>query len=63
VSVPAIAFYAYFRNRIARLSLEVAMASESLLDQFALGVRAVHPLANPPASSPLRTALPPRNEP
>jgi len=63
VSVPAIAFYAYFRNRISRLSLEVAMASETLLDQFALGVRTVHPLANPPASSPLRTALPPRTEP
>ena len=39
ISVPAIAFYAVFRNRIARLSLEVAMASESLLDQFAPGVR------------------------
>ena len=52
VSVPAIAFYAYFRNRISRMSLEVAMASETLLDQFALGVRAVHPLANPPARRP-----------
>jgi biopolymer transport protein ExbB len=45
ISVPAIAFYALFRNRIARLSLEVAMASESLLEQFAPGVRAPHPLA------------------
>jgi biopolymer transport protein ExbB len=62
VSVPAIAFYAYFRNRISRLSLEVAMTSESLLEQFAFGTRTVHPLANPVAPSPLRNALPPRNE-
>src|SRR5918992_955218 len=34
LSVPAIAFYALFRNRIARLSLEVTLAAESLLDQF-----------------------------
>jgi biopolymer transport protein ExbB len=45
ISVPAIAFYAIFRNRIARLSLEVALAAESLLEQFAPGVRAPHPLA------------------
>lgn len=45
ISVPAIALYAYFRNRIARLSLEVAILSESLLEQFAPGVRTPHPLA------------------
>jgi biopolymer transport protein ExbB len=45
VSVPAIAFYALFRNRIARLSLEVALAAEGLLEQFAPGVRSPHPLA------------------
>jgi biopolymer transport protein ExbB len=45
ISVPAIAFYALFRNRIARLSLEVALAAEGLLEQFAPGVRAPHPLA------------------
>lgn len=60
LSIPAIYFYALFRNRIARLSLEVSMAAESLLEQFAPGIRAPHPLAtvNPvvPAS---RTALPP----
>lgn len=44
VSVPAIAFYAIFRNRIARLSLEVALAAEGLLEQFAPGVRSPHPL-------------------
>ena len=45
VSIPAIFFYAMYRNRIARLSLEAAMAAESLLDQFAPGVRNTHPLA------------------
>jgi biopolymer transport protein ExbB len=44
LSVPAIAFYAVFRNRIARLSLEVALAAEGLLEQFAPGVRSPHPL-------------------
>src|SRR6185312_12474747 len=57
LSIPAIYFYAVFRNRIARLSLEVAMAAESLLDQFSPGVRAPHPLAA--AVAPLRTSLPP----
>jgi len=45
VSIPAIFFHAMFRNRIARLSLEVAMAAETLLEQFAPGVRVPHPLA------------------
>jgi biopolymer transport protein ExbB len=39
ISIPAIFFYALFRNRIARLSLEVGLAAEPLLDQFAPGVR------------------------
>lgn len=61
ISVPAIAFYAVFRNRIARLSLEVAMTAEALLDQFAPGVRAPHPLAAVVGNSgpPGRPALPP----
>ena len=46
LSVPAIALYAYFRNRIARLSLEVAIESEALLEQFAPGIRTPHPLAS-----------------
>src|SRR4029079_13407147 len=46
LSVPAIALYAYFRNRIARLSLEVAIVSESLLEQFSPGVRTPHPLVS-----------------
>jgi biopolymer transport protein ExbB len=39
VSIPAIYFYSAFRNKIARLSLEVGMMAEQLLDQFATGVR------------------------
>lgn len=58
VSIPAIYFYAVFRNRIARLSLEVALTAESLLEQFAPGVRSPHPLATA-AVPPTRTALPP----
>ncbi len=45
LSIPAIYFHAVFRNRIARLSLEVALAAETLLEQFAPGVRTPHPLA------------------
>jgi biopolymer transport protein ExbB len=59
LSIPAIYFFAFFRNRIARLSLEVAMTAEGLLEQFAPGVRAPHPLAAAAASAPPRTALPP----
>ena len=60
LSVPAIAFYAFFRNRIARLSLEVQILTEGLLEQFAPGVRAPHPLITATARPPTRTALPPR---
>ncbi len=75
LSIPAIYFYALFRNRIARLSLEVAMAAESLLEQFAPGVRTPHPLAaaatavgqHPGASGtgggPSRSALPTTDRP
>ena len=45
LSIPAIYFYAVFRNRIARLSLEVALAAETLLEGFAPGIHAPHPLA------------------
>jgi biopolymer transport protein ExbB len=65
ISVPAIAFYAYFRNRIARISLEVQIVAEGLLDGFAPGVRSLYPAggaggATPPL--PNRPALPPRPE-
>ena len=43
ISIPAIFFYAMYRNRIARLSLEVGMTAEPLLEQFAPGVRPVAP--------------------
>jgi biopolymer transport protein ExbB len=55
ISIPAIFFYAIYRNRIARLSLEVGMAAEPLLDQFAPGVRPVAPRPssqNSPAPAP-----------
>jgi biopolymer transport protein ExbB len=48
ISIPAIYFYSMFRNRIARLSLEVAMAAEPLLEQFAPGVRAQEATPAPP---------------
>jgi biopolymer transport protein ExbB len=57
LSIPAIYFYAVFRNRIARLSLEVGMAAEPLLDQFAPGVRM--PAASPGVGPP-SPASPPR---
>ena len=43
ISIPAIFFYSMFRNRIARLSLEVAMGAEPLLEQFVPGVRTPEP--------------------
>lgn len=52
ISIPAIYFYAYFRNRIARMSLEAEMAAEPLLEQFAPGVKpqdAAAPAASAPA--------------
>ena len=61
ISIPAIFFYALFRNRIARLSLETATAAESLLEQFAAGVRTPHPLAaavTQGPGGPVRSALP-----
>jgi biopolymer transport protein ExbB len=43
ISIPAIFFYAMFRNRIARLSLEVGITAEPLLEQFVPGVRPAMP--------------------
>ena len=43
ISIPAIFFYSMFRNRIARLSLKVAMGAEPLLEQFVPGVRTQEP--------------------
>jgi biopolymer transport protein ExbB len=64
LSIPAIYFYALFRNRIARLSLEVSLVAESLLEQFSPGVRTAHPLASAATAlsrvqEPVRSALPP----
>lgn len=44
VSIPAIFFYAYFRNRISRISLEVEIASTEILESIAAGLRPVHPI-------------------
>jgi biopolymer transport protein ExbB len=59
ISIPAIFFYAVYRNRIARLSLEVGMAAEPLLEQFAPGIRPAaasptpnHSPATPPQAHP-----------
>ena len=61
LAIPAISFYALFRNRIARLSLEVEVAAESLLEQFVPGVRAPHPAGRlrGPAASRARGPPPP----
>src|SRR5262249_19583085 len=77
ISIPAIYFYAVFRNPIARLSREGALAAESLLEQFAPGVRSsVPPLAaaavpmpsgmpgaGPHPVAPSRPVLPPTDRP
>jgi biopolymer transport protein ExbB len=56
ISIPAIYFYALFRNRIARLSLEVGMQAEPILERFVPGVRTTGPGpvagAAPPSPSP-----------
>lgn len=39
ISIPAIYFHSFFRNRIARLSLQVEMAAEPLLERFAPGIQ------------------------
>jgi biopolymer transport protein ExbB len=51
ISIPAIYFYAMFRNRIARLSLEVGLAAEPLLEQFGRGIRPIPGAAPAPAPS------------
>ena len=65
LAIPAISFHALFRNRIARLSLEVEATAESLLDQFMPGVRAripwprPRPPRRPPRSRPRGPRSPP----
>jgi biopolymer transport protein ExbB len=62
VSIPAIFFYALFRNRIARLSLEVGMTAEPLLEKFAPGVRVVSS-AQGAGTGPAASAGPPPSPP
>ncbi len=56
ISIPAIYFYAMFRNRIARLSLEVGMMADPLLERFGPGVQTSRPApstgAGPSSTSP-----------
>ena len=63
ISIPAIFFYSMFRNRIARLSLEVAMAAEPLLEQFvpefALRSQALPAAPHPQPPSPMPMGGPP----
>ncbi|WP_337175873.1 MotA/TolQ/ExbB proton channel family protein [Paludisphaera sp.] len=49
ISIPAIYFYAMFRNRIARMSLEAEKAAEPLLERFAPGVKPQEATIAPPA--------------
>lgn len=66
ISIPAIYFYSFFRNRIARMSLEVEMAADPLLEQFAPGVKPEAPAATPPPTptqSPTTPAATPRPHP
>lgn len=59
ISIPAIYFYAVYRNRIARLSLEAGITAEPLLEQFAPGVRPQGEAASPPPSSVPAAPTPP----
>jgi biopolymer transport protein ExbB len=67
LSIPAIYFYAMFRNRIARLSLEVGITAEPLLERFAPGVRvmtnpgpvSVSPVVVTPTPTPTVATAPP----
>jgi biopolymer transport protein ExbB len=60
ISIPAIYFYSMFRNRIARLSLEVAMGAEPLLEQFVPGVRSQDgsPTSTPTSQSAVPVPMP-----
>lgn len=50
ISIPAIFFYAYFRNRISRLSVDVEMASTEIVEAVAVGLRPAHPILHPGTS-------------
>jgi biopolymer transport protein ExbB len=58
ISIPAIYFYAFYRNRIARLSLEAGIAAEPLLEQFAPGVRVMASGASAAPSMPTAPPVP-----
>jgi biopolymer transport protein ExbB len=58
ISIPAIYFYALYRNRIARLSLEAGIVAEPLLEQFAPGVRAMASAPVTPTAPPIPSTMP-----
>ncbi len=62
VSIPAIFFYAFFRNRISRISLEVEIASTEILESIAAGIRPVHPIYSGSAGSTGLQASPVKEE-
>ncbi len=49
ISIPAIYFHSWFRNRIARLSLQIETMAEQWLERFAPGVRQQAPAQGPVA--------------
>ncbi len=61
ISIPAIYFYAMFRNRIARLSLVVGMMADPLLERFGPGVETSR--AAPSAGTGPTSAVPPSPSP
>lgn len=50
ISIPAIFFYAFFRNRISQISLDVEIASTEILEAIATGLRPEHPIYGGTAS-------------
>jgi biopolymer transport protein ExbB len=56
ISIPAIFFYSMFRNRIARLSLEIAISAEPLLGRFAPGIRSQESSSAPVPTHPQSAA-------
>jgi biopolymer transport protein ExbB len=59
ISIPAIYFHAMYRNRIARISLEVALAAEGLLELFTPGLRSLHPQLQTGTGLPMSPQRPP----
>lgn len=60
ISVPAIAFNAFFRNRINKVTMDVGHIADDLLTQmYHNSKKPAPPVASPSASAPTATAAPP----